>query len=56
LKLSVLVDNNTIIDQYYFSEPTVSYLIESEDLCPIFEVGYSDLFLKMPVYQELVRE
>jgi 7,8-dihydropterin-6-yl-methyl-4-(beta-D-ribofuranosyl)aminobenzene 5'-phosphate synthase len=30
MKLTVLVDNNTIIDRYFFGEPGVSYLIECD--------------------------
>jgi 7,8-dihydropterin-6-yl-methyl-4-(beta-D-ribofuranosyl)aminobenzene 5'-phosphate synthase len=46
MKLKVLVDNNTYIDQYYYGEPAVSYYIEDEDTKFIFDVGYSDLFIK----------
>jgi 7,8-dihydropterin-6-yl-methyl-4-(beta-D-ribofuranosyl)aminobenzene 5'-phosphate synthase len=46
MKLKVLVDNNTYIDQYYFGEPAVSYYIEDEDTKLLFDVGYSDVFLK----------
>lgn len=46
MKLKVLVDNNTYIDQYYSGEPAVSYYIEDEDISLLFDVGYSDLFLK----------
>ncbi|MBB6218580.1 7,8-dihydropterin-6-yl-methyl-4-(beta-D-ribofuranosyl)aminobenzene 5'-phosphate synthase [Anaerosolibacter carboniphilus] len=46
MKLKVLVDNNTYIDQYYFGEPAVSYYIEDEDIRLLLDVGYSDLFLK----------
>jgi len=46
MKLKVLVDNNTYIDQYYCGEPAVSYYIEDEDICFLFDVGYSDLFMK----------
>lgn len=46
MKLKVLVDNNTYIDQYYYGEPGVSYYIEDEDSKILFDVGYSDLFLK----------
>jgi len=46
LKLKVLVDNNTYIDQYYCGEPAVSYYIEDEDTSLLLDVGYSDLFLK----------
>lgn len=45
MKLRVLVDNNTYIDEYYYGEPGVSYYIEDEDIKLLFDVGYSDLFL-----------
>ena len=34
MKLTVLVDNNTFIDQYYLGEPAVSYYIEDEEIRP----------------------
>lgn len=46
MKLKVLVDNNTYIDEYYCGEPAVSYYIEDEDIKLLLDVGYSDLFLK----------
>lgn len=46
MKLKVLVDNNTYIDQYYCGEPAVSYYIEDEDSRLLLDVGYSDLFLR----------
>ncbi|WP_129596898.1 MBL fold metallo-hydrolase [Anaerophilus nitritogenes] len=46
MKLKVLVDNNTYIDQYYCGEPAVSYYIEDEDISLLLDVGYSDLFIK----------
>lgn len=46
MKLRVLVDNNTYIDQYYCGEPAVSYYIEDEDVKLLWDVGYSDLFLR----------
>ncbi|MFA9398625.1 MAG: MBL fold metallo-hydrolase [Clostridiaceae bacterium] len=49
MKLKVLVDNNTYIDQYYCGEPGVSYYIEDEDSKLLLDVGYSDLFLKNAV-------
>lgn len=44
--LKVVVDNNTYIDQYYCGEPAVSFYIEDEDTRFLFDVGYSDLFLR----------
>ncbi|MDP8218292.1 MAG: MBL fold metallo-hydrolase [Candidatus Theseobacter exili] len=46
MKLTVLVDNNTIIDQYYYAEPAVSYWIEIDNKKILFDVGYSDIFIK----------
>ncbi|SHJ37324.1 MBL fold metallo-hydrolase [Propionispora hippei] len=46
MKLTVLVDNNTIIDKYFQGEPAVSYFIECEGKQYLFDTGYSDLFLK----------
>lgn len=46
MKLKVLVDNNTYIDHYYYGEPAVSYYIEDEDIKMLFDVGYSDIFIK----------
>ncbi len=46
MKLTVLVDNNTYIDQYYFGEPALSFYIENNNDKILFDLGYSDLFLK----------
>lgn len=46
MKLTVLIDNNTIIDRYFQGEPGVSYFIECEGKKYLFDTGYSDLFLK----------
>lgn len=46
MKLIVLVDNNTYIDQYYYGEPAVSYYIEDEESRLLLDVGYSDLFIR----------
>jgi 7,8-dihydropterin-6-yl-methyl-4-(beta-D-ribofuranosyl)aminobenzene 5'-phosphate synthase len=46
MKLKVLVDNNTLIDRYFEGEPGVSYYIEDGDSRILFDVGYSDLFIK----------
>jgi Metal-dependent hydrolases of the beta-lactamase superfamily II len=46
MKLKVLVDNNTFIDQYYYGEPAVSYYIEADNLQLLYDVGYSDLYIK----------
>lgn len=46
MRLTVLVDNTTIIDSYFQGEPAVSYFIECEGKRVLFDTGYSDLFLK----------
>jgi 7,8-dihydropterin-6-yl-methyl-4-(beta-D-ribofuranosyl)aminobenzene 5'-phosphate synthase len=45
MKLTVLLDNNTLIDSYYLGEPGVSYLLETEGKRILFDVGYSDAFV-----------
>ena len=46
MKLKVLEDNNTFIDMYYLGEPAVSYYIEDGNDKILFDVGYSDAFMK----------
>lgn len=46
MKLTVLIDNNTLIDRYYLGEPGVSYFIETGASRVLFDVGYSDAFLR----------
>ena len=46
MKLTVLVDNNTYIDQYYRGEPALSYYLEDQDRKILFDTGYSDLYLQ----------
>ena len=45
MKLTVLIDNNTLIDRYFLGEPGVSYLIEDEGKKILFDVGYSNAFI-----------
>ncbi len=45
MKLTVLVDNNTIIDSYYLGEPGLSFYIEDGDKKILFDTGYSDVFM-----------
>ena len=44
MRLTVLVDNNTIIDKYYKGEPALSFLLELQGKKILFDTGYSDLF------------
>lgn len=46
MKLRVLVDNHTFIDQYYLGEPAVSYYLEIDGLRILFDTGYSDIVLR----------
>lgn len=46
MKLTVLIDNNTYIDKYYFGEPALSFYIEDNDSKLLFDVGYSGMFMK----------
>jgi 7,8-dihydropterin-6-yl-methyl-4-(beta-D-ribofuranosyl)aminobenzene 5'-phosphate synthase len=45
MKLTVLVDNNTLTDLYFSGEPGFSLFIEWEDFSGLFDVGYSGCFL-----------
>lgn len=46
MRLKILMDNHTEIDVYYLGEPAVSYWLETEGECFLFDAGYSDAFLK----------
>lgn len=46
MNLTVLVDNNTILDEYYVGEPGLSFYIEDEDKKILFDLGYSNVFLQ----------
>ena len=46
MKLTVLVDNNTFIDQYYLGEPAACFYLEAGEEKILFDAGYSDVFLK----------
>ncbi len=43
LKLTVLVDNNTYINQYYLGEPGACYYIEDGDERILLDTGYSNI-------------
>ena len=46
MKLTVLMDNNTYIDQYFLGEPAFSVYIEDGDERILFDTGYSDAFIR----------
>lgn len=45
IKISVLVDNNTLIDSYFCGEPGVCYHIDTDGHQILFDTGYSDIFI-----------
>jgi len=45
MKLTVLVDNHTLIDKYFLGEPGVSYLIQEDNKQILFDTGYSNVFI-----------
>ncbi|MEE4195797.1 MAG: MBL fold metallo-hydrolase [Anaerolineae bacterium] len=45
-RISILVDNSTLIDQYYIGEPGFSAFLEADGMKILFDTGYSDAFLK----------
>lgn len=45
MKITVLVDNNTLIDRYFLAEPGISLLIEDDETTVMLDTGYSDIFI-----------
>lgn len=45
MQLTVLVDNNTIIDRYFLGEPGLSFHIATAEKNILFDAGYSDAFI-----------
>jgi len=45
MKLTVLIDNNTLIDRYFLGEPGLSFYIEEDNKKLLFDTGYSNAFL-----------
>lgn len=46
MKLTVLVDNNTFIDEYLLGEPALSFYLEDGDQKILFDTGYSDASMR----------
>jgi len=46
MKLTVLLDNQTLIDRYFWAEPALSFLLEEENKRILFDVGYSEALLQ----------
>ncbi len=45
MELTILVDNNTLLDKYLFGEPGLSIFINDEKIKVLFDLGYSHAFL-----------
>lgn len=46
MELTVLVDNNTLIDRYFLGEPGFAAYIRHEGLSVLFDTGYSDVVVR----------
>lgn len=46
MKLRILTDNSTLIDHYFLAEPGFSALIEADGGKVLFDLGYSDVFMR----------
>lgn len=46
MQITVLVDNNTIVNEYFLGEPGFSLYIEVADKKILFDTGYSDVVIK----------
>jgi 7,8-dihydropterin-6-yl-methyl-4-(beta-D-ribofuranosyl)aminobenzene 5'-phosphate synthase len=44
--ITILADNNTLIDKYYLGEPAFSAFIEDNGVSVLFDAGYSGVFLQ----------
>lgn len=45
MQLTVLVENNTLIDQYFHGEPGLSFYLQHNGQNILFDTGYSDILL-----------
>lgn len=46
MKLTVLVDNNTFTNKYFYGEPALSFYIEDENKKILFDLGYTKAYAK----------
>lgn len=46
MKLTVLVENSTLIDKYLLGEPGLCFLLEADGKKILFDTGYSDVFIE----------
>ena len=45
MKLTVLVDNNTLNDRPLLGEPALAHFVEAEGKKILFDVGFSDVLV-----------
>ncbi|BHH82807.1 MBL fold metallo-hydrolase [Desulforhopalus sp. 52FAK] len=53
MELTVLVDNNSLIDRYFLAEPGLSFYINDDDHELLFDLGYSDVFYQNALKMDL---
>ncbi|MDH7594344.1 MAG: MBL fold metallo-hydrolase [Methanomicrobiales archaeon] len=46
MKIRILVDNHTLIEHYFEGEPGFSAYVEHDGTKTLFDLGYSDLFMR----------
>lgn len=46
MKLTILIDNNSLIDRYLVAEPALSIFIEADGKRILFDTGYSDGYIR----------
>ncbi|MEG1448367.1 MAG: MBL fold metallo-hydrolase [Oscillospiraceae bacterium] len=46
MELTVLVDNNTFVDKYFYGEPAICFYIQDNKRKILFDLGYSKAFAK----------
>ncbi len=46
MNITFLSENNTLIDRYFLGEPGFSVLIEEDNMRVLFDLGYSDVFIR----------
>lgn len=46
MKVTVLMDNNTLMNRFYLAEPAFSLFVEADERRVLFDAGYSDAYLR----------
>ncbi len=55
MKVTVLVDNDTLVGINFQGEPALSFYVEEGDKKILFDTGFSDLFLKNAFLGQILR-